>query len=126
MHLNSSYNIYTKKIFWIISFVLILISSLTAQEQEKNPALITYFQMQPFDDSLFIKIQNEVFIDPPDPKAEIIVDLRDPNNQTVAIKGALYPFLAFNPETRARIITYPYKIDLEEDINYGSVFTTSN
>ncbi len=123
MHLNSSYNFYTKKIFWIISFVLILISSLTAQEQEKNPALITYFQMQPFDDSLFIKIQNEVFIDPPDPKAEIIVDLRDPNNQTVAIKGALYPFLAFKPETRARIITYPYKIDLEEDINYGSVFT---
>ncbi len=123
MHLSFSNNTYYKKIFWIISFILILISNISAQEQQSNPALIKYFQMQPFDDSLFIKMQNEVFIDPPDPKAEIIVDLRDPNNQTVAIKGALYPFLAFTPETRARIITYPYKIDLEEDINYGSVFT---
>ena len=58
---------------------------------------ILYFQMEPFDDSLFIKIQTEVFIDPPDPKAEIIADLRDANNQTLSIKGALYPFLAFTP-----------------------------
>ena len=79
--------------------------------------------MEPLDDSLFVKIQSEVFIDPPDPKAEIIVDLRDPSNQTVTIKGTLYPFLAFTPETRAKIITYPFKINLEEDINFGSVFT---
>jgi hypothetical protein len=78
--------------------------------------------MEPLDDSLFIKIQQEVFIDPPDPKAEIIADLRDPNNQTVSIKGVLYPFLAFKPETRAKIIIYPFKIDLEEQINFGSVF----
>jgi hypothetical protein len=79
--------------------------------------------MEPLDDSLFVKIQQEVFIDPPDPKAEIIVDLRDPNNQTVSIRGTLYPFLAFTPETRAKITTYPFKINLEEEINYGSVFT---
>lgn len=79
--------------------------------------------MEPFDDSLFIQIQKEVFIDPPDPKAEIIVDLRNPNNQTVAIKGTLYPFLAFTPKTRAKIIVYPFKINLEQQINYGSIFT---
>lgn len=64
-----------------------------------------------------------MFIDPPDPKAEIVVDVRDANNQTVSIKGALYPFLALSPELRARIITYPFKLNLEETINYGSVYT---
>jgi hypothetical protein len=92
-----------------------------AQDVEGEPIL--YFQMEPFDDSLFIKIQMEVFIDPPDPKAEIIADLRDVNNQTISIKGALYPFLAFSPETRARIQTYPFKINLAESIHYGSVFS---
>jgi hypothetical protein len=90
-----------------------------AQEKEE----INYFQMEPLDDSLFVKIQTEVFIDPADPKAEIIADLRDANNQTVSIKGTLYPYLAFTPETRARIQTYPFKINLEEDIHYGSVFS---
>ncbi|NWF90624.1 MAG: hypothetical protein HXY50_14325 [Ignavibacteriaceae bacterium] len=94
---------------------------LQAQELEGEPVL--YFQMEPFDDSLFIKIQSEVFIDPPDPKAEIIADLRDANNQTLSIKGTLYPFLAFSPETRARIQTFPFKINLSESINFGSVFT---
>ncbi len=79
--------------------------------------------MEPFNDSLFVEIQQEVFIDPPDPKAEIIVDLRDPNNQTISIKGTLYPFLAFTPETRAKIQTYPFKINLEHQINYTSIFT---
>ena len=90
-----------------------------AQEQEP----IQYYQMEPLDDSLFIHIQNQLFIDPPDPKAEIIVDVRDPNNQTISIKGQLYPLLALKPETRALIITYPFKINLEETTNYGSVFT---
>jgi hypothetical protein len=103
----------------VISF-LFMIGNLSAQEDEEP---ILYYQMEPLDDSLFIQIQNEVFIDPPDPKAEIIVDLRDPNNQTVAIKGALYPFLAFTPETRARITTYPFKLNLGETIHYASVFT---
>ena len=79
--------------------------------------------MEPLDDSLFINIQTVLFIDPPDPKAEIVVDLRDANNQTISIKSVLYPFLAVPPELRARIITYPFKLNLEEDINYGSVFT---
>lgn len=92
-----------------------------AQIEDEEPVL--YYQMEPLDDSLFIKIQEEVFIDPPDPKAEIIVDLRDANNQTLSIKGVLYPFLAFSPETRAKIITFPFKINLEETIHYGSVFT---
>lgn len=106
----------------LILFFLILCSAFTpiiAQEDEP----VNYFQMEPLDDSLFIHIQQELFIDPPDPKAEIIADLRDPNNQTISIRGALYPFLAISPELRARIITYPFKINLEEDINYGSVFT---
>ncbi len=80
--------------------------SVLAQE-EGEPVL--FYQMEPLDDSLFIQIQGEVFIDPPDPKAEILVDLRDPNNQTVSIKGTLYPFLAFDPETRAKIQTFPLK-----------------
>ena len=80
--------------------------------------------MEPLDDSLFIYIQEALYIDPPDPKAEIIADLRDPNNQTISIKGSLYPFLALPPELRARVITYPWKINLEEEINYGSVFTS--
>jgi len=107
--------------FLLLLIVCILpsFSSLLAQEEEQ----INYFQMEPLDDSLFIYIQQELFIDPPDPKAEIIADLRDANNQTISIKGSLYPFLAISPELRARIITYPFKINLEEDINYGSVFT---
>ena len=91
-----------------------------AQDEEEQ---INYFQMEPLDDSLFIYIQEALYIDPPDPKAEIIADLRDPNNQTISIKGSLYPFLALPPELRARVITYPWKINLEEEIHYGSVFT---
>lgn len=104
-------------------FTLVLfsgISYISAQEEEEQ---IRYYQMEPLDDSLFIQIQEALFIDPPDPKAEIIVDLRDANNQTVSIKGSLYPFLALKPEMRARIITYPFKINLEENIHYGSVFS---
>ncbi len=100
-------------------FAFFYISNTPAQEEEP----IRYFQMEPLDDSLFIHIQTELFIDPPDPKAEIIADLRDPNNQTISIKGNLYPFLALKPDTRALVVTYPFKIDLEESINYGSVFT---
>ena len=95
-------------------------TNLFAQDDEEQ---ILYFQLEPLDDSLFIQIQQQLFIDPPDPKAEIIADLRDPNNQTVSIKGALYPFLAISPELRARVSTFPFKINLEEDIHYGSVFT---
>ena len=72
--------------------------------------------------SLFI-FRNSFLLIPRIPKAEIIVDLRDANNQTLSIKGTLYPFLALKPETRALVITYPFKINLEENINYGSVFT---
>jgi hypothetical protein len=117
---------YKKNIFKFYTLVIISIifsfsdySFAQLEDQEQ----ILYYQMEPLDDSLFIKIQTEVFIDPPDPKAEMIVDLRDPNNQTLSIKGALYPFLAFTPETRARIQTFPFKINLEEDIHFASVFT---
>jgi len=113
-----------KLIRLLIFFNLILISSaltpLFAQEEEEQ---INYFQMEPLDDSLFIFIQQALFIEPPDPKAEIIADLRDANNQTISIKGALYPFLALPGDLRARVITYPFKINLEEDIHYGSVFS---
>ena len=106
----------------IISLLIIspTITTLFAQDDEEP---INYFQMEPLDDSLFIYIQQALFIDPPDPKAEIIADLRDANNQTISIKGALYPFLALSPDLRARVITYPFKINLEEDIHYGSVFS---
>ncbi|MEJ2613502.1 MAG: hypothetical protein P8Z35_00940 [Ignavibacteriaceae bacterium] len=110
-----------EKIFFSILFLFVFISFHNALAQQEEPIL--YYQMEPLDDSLFIHIQQQVFIDPPDPKAEIIVDLRDPNNQTVSIKGTLYPFLAFKPETRAKIQTYPFKINLEENITYTSVFT---
>jgi len=113
-----------KFIHLLIVFILIVASSefttLFAQEDEEQ---INYFQMEPLDDSLFIFIQEALFIDPPDPKAEIIADLRDANNQTISIKGALYPFLAIPPDLRARIITFPFKINLEEDIHYASVFS---
>jgi hypothetical protein len=106
------------------SIILLLLAFslplLYAQEEEEQ---INYFQMEPLDDSLFIHIQQALFIEPPDPKAEIIADLRDANNQTISIKGALYPFLALPPELRARVITYPFKINLEEEIHYGSVFS---
>ncbi len=110
-----------KKILFSFLFVFICLSARPLMAQQEEP--VKYYQMEPLDDSLFIHIQQEVFIDPPDPKAEIIVDLRDPNNQTVSIKGTLYPFLAFKPETRAKIQTYPFKINLEENITYTSVFT---
>ena len=103
----------------VILFTLLSTSVLVAQEEEP----IIYYQMEPLDDSLFIQIQEQLFIDPPDPKAEIIVDLRNENDQTISIKGSLYPLLALAPETRARIITYPFKLNLEETIHFGSVFT---
>lgn len=104
----------------IIIFFCVTDVSLIAQEEEEP---ILYFQMEPLDDSLFIHIQEQLFIDPPDPKAEIVADIRDPNNQTISVKGVLYPFLALNAETRARIINYPFKINLEETINFTSVFS---
>ena len=110
-----------KQFALFLTLILILgFNSIFAQEEEEQ---IRYYQMEPLDDSLFINIQTSIFIDPPDPKAEIVVDLRDANNQTISIKSVLYPFLALPPELRARIITYPFKLNLEEDINYGSVFT---
>ncbi|RKY93864.1 MAG: hypothetical protein DRQ01_03745 [Ignavibacteriae bacterium] len=110
-----------KNIFIASLFILIFPSlNLFAQEDEE---LILYYQMEPLDDSLFIKIQQQYFIDPPDPKAEIVVDLRSLNDQTISIKGTLYPFLALDPEFRALVITYPFKLNLEETIDYGSVFT---
>ena len=45
------------------------------------------------------------------------------NNETVSIKSVIYPFLAFKPETRAKIQTYPFKLNLEDRVNFGSVFT---
>jgi len=111
----------SKLLIVFLTIVLILgFKSIYAQEEEEQ---INYYQMEPLDDSLFINIQEVLFIDPPDPKAEIVVDLRDANNQTISVKSVLYPFLAVPPELRARIITYPFKLNLEEDINYGSVFT---
>jgi len=106
----------------IIIFLLAILYSpnMNAQDDEEP---ILYYQMEPLDDSLFIIIQEELYIEPPDPKAEIIVDLRDNNNQTISIRGSLYPFLAVKPETRARIITYPFKLNLEETVHYGSVFS---
>lgn len=106
--------------FFIFLLLIGLISPVIAQEETEQ---IVYYQMEPLDDSLFVQIQEALFIDPPDPKAEIVVDLRDPNNQTISIKGVLYPFLSLTPELRARIITYPFKLNLEEDITYSSVFT---
>jgi hypothetical protein len=108
-----------KILFLMVFFILLGASRVYPQQEEQ----INYFQMEPLDDSLFIHIQQEVFIDPPDPKAEIIVDLRDQTNQYLSIKGLIYPFLAFKPDTRAKIQVYPYKLNLSETINYGSVFT---
>lgn len=107
------------KYITVLLYLLCISTFIFAQEEEP----ILYFQLEPLDDSLFINIQEQLFIDPPDPKAEIIADLRDANNQTISIAGTLYPFLALKPETRARIITYPFKINLEETITYSSVFT---
>ncbi len=109
------------KLFLLLPVLFVFFYTYNVQAQEEEQ--VQYYQMEPLDDSLFIQIQTELFIDPPDPKAEIIVDLREANNQTISIKGNLYPFLALKPETRARVITYPFKINLEENINYGSVFT---
>ncbi len=106
-------------LFIVLLFTFLSTSILIAQDEEP----IIYYQMEPLDDSLFIHIQEQLFIDPPDPKAEIIVDLRNENDQTISIKGSLYPLLALAPETRARIITYPFKLNLEETIHFGSVFS---
>lgn len=110
----------SKNFIFLFLIIFGLAVNLLAQEDGER---ILYYQMEPLNDSLFVKIQDEMFIDPPDPKAEIIVDLRDPNNQTLTIKGTLYPLLAFTPETRAKIVAYPFKIDLQTNITYSSVFT---
>ena len=113
-----------KKIAPLLFLTLIVFNSniLFAQEEDEP---ILYYQMEPLDDSLFIQIQEQLFIDPPDPKAEIVVDLRNAVDQTISVKGSLYPLLALKPETRARITTYPFKLNLEETINYGSLIYQS-
>lgn len=109
-------------IIYLFATVIIISQTFPVYGQEEEEP-INYFQMEPLDDSLFMQIQEALFIDPPDPKAEIVVDIRDANNQTISIKGSLYPFLALSPELRARIITYPFKLNLEETVNFGSVYT---
>lgn len=111
---------YSVFIFLMILTVVSIPTEINAQDEEEP---ILYYQMEPLDDSLFIEIQVQLFIDPPDPKAEIVVDLRQSTDQTISVKGSLYPLLAIKPETRARIITYPFKLNLEETVNYGSLFT---
>ena len=106
--------------FMAITLLPGLFSNFIYAQEEEEPIL--YYQMEPLDDSLFIHIQEQLFIDPPDPKAEIIVDLRQPTDQTISVKGSLYPLLALKPELRARILTYPFKLNLEETINYTSIF----
>ncbi|MCB9250474.1 MAG: hypothetical protein H6613_18990 [Ignavibacteriales bacterium] len=106
--------------------LLLLILTFTNQnyviaQDEEEPIL--FYQMEPLDDSLFISIQENLFIDPPDPKAEIIVDLRDSKNRTIEVKSRIYPLLALSEEIRARIITYPFKINLQDNITYTTVFT---
>lgn len=109
-------------IIYLFATVIIISQTFPVYGQEEEEP-INYFQMESLDDSLFMQIQEALFIDPPDPKAEIVVDIRDANNQTISIKGSLYPFLALSPELRARIITYPFKLNLEETVNFGSVYT---
>lgn len=104
-----------------VFIALITMAPYTAAQEEEEP--IVYYQMEPLNDSLFIQIQELLFIDPPDPKAEIIVDLRDPANQTISVRGALYPFLALPAELRATVINYPFKLNLEESVTFASVFT---
>src|SRR5690606_39673003 len=109
--------------YYILRVLILLIavipfSFIEAQSEDEEPVL--YYQMEPFDDSLIIKIQEQLFIDPPDPKAEMIVDLRDQANQTISIKGYLYPLLALSPSTRARIITFLFKLNIDENNHYGS------
>lgn len=111
-----------KKIQTIILLLSIFILASISYAQEEDERIL-YYQMEPLDDSLFINIQAALLIDPPDPKAEIVVDLRDNTNQTISVKGSLYPLLALNEKLRSRILGYPFKINLEETINYGSIFT---
>lgn len=111
-----------KKIAPLLFLALILFNCNNIFAQEENEPVL-YYQMEPLDDSLFINIQEQLFIDPPDPKAEIVVDLRNATDQTISVKGSLYPLLALKPETRAKIMTYPFKLNLEETIHYGSLFT---
>jgi len=101
--------------------LFVILNNISTAQEEEEPIL--YYQMEPLDDSLFINIQEQLFIDPPDPKAEIIVDLRQATDQTISVKGSLYPLLSLKPELRARIITYPFKLNLEETISYTSIFT---
>jgi hypothetical protein len=111
-----------KKYLVIVTTILYIFSAINIMAQDDDEPIF-YFQMEPLDDSLFILIQENLFIDPPDPKAEIIVDLRDTKNRTIQVKSRLYPLLALKEEVRARVVTFPFKINLEDNITYTSVFT---
>ncbi|MDX1701828.1 MAG: hypothetical protein R3250_14475, partial [Melioribacteraceae bacterium] len=106
-----------------ILLICILFISANCIKAQYDDEPILYFQMEPLDDSLFVKIQESLFIDPPDPKAEIIVDLRDTKNSTIQIMRKLYPLIVLPEDLRARVQTYPFKLNLEDNINYTSVFT---
>jgi len=110
-----------KSYILLITFLIIVLPGYLVGQYDNEPIL--YYQMEPLDDSLFVLIQESLFIDPPDPKAEIIVDLRDTKNRTIQIMSKLYPLLAIPEELRARIQTYPFKLNLQDNITYTSVFT---
>ncbi len=106
---------------YLVFMICILLSLDIYAQYDEEPIL--YFQMEPLDDSLFILIQENLYIDPPDPKAEIIVDLRDTKNKTIQVMSRLYPLLALSEQIRAKVETYPFKLNLHDDITYTSVFT---
>lgn len=101
-------------------FAFLFCSEVFMQDSEEQ---LLYYQIEPVDDSLFISIQQQVYIDPPDPKAEIIADLRDESKRTLQIKGRLFPFEAFSRDLQTRIVAFPFKINLDEKLDFGSVFT---
>jgi len=111
----------TLKMYFLL-FLIATTSSIELIAQYEDEQIL-YYQMEPLDDSLFVLIQESLFIDPPDPKAEIIVDLRDTKNRTVQVMSRLYPLLALPEEVRAKVQTYPFKLNLQNNITYTSVFT---
>ncbi len=65
--MNTPKTLLWKYLPWLIVLLLTFFSTSVLVAQEEEP--IIYYQMEPLDDSLFIHIQELLFMDPPDPKA---------------------------------------------------------
>ncbi|MCX7833716.1 MAG: hypothetical protein N2490_05850 [Ignavibacteria bacterium] len=128
-----------KRIFFSLlivfcSLLLLQVENVFAQEElENDPRTWKYFRInaRAQDDSVFVKLQDELFIDPKLESYAITVNIIDPQVQTVVIgdetsaDAMRFAWSQLSKETQDKLINWTgaNKVNLRESkLDYGSVF----